>query len=62
MATVCENVVTITTPGDCVDILVTDYGIAVNPLKIPSEPVITLTLKFVSISSADNTTKSNLFT
>ena len=33
MATVCENVVTITTPGDCVDILVTDYGIAVNPLR-----------------------------
>ena len=33
MATVCENVVTITTPGDCVDILVTDYGTAVNPLR-----------------------------
>lgn len=33
MATVCEDVVTITTPGDCVDVLVTDYGIAVNPLR-----------------------------
>lgn len=33
MATVCEKVVTITTPGDCVDVLVTDYGIAVNPLR-----------------------------
>ena len=33
MATVCENVVTITTPGDCVAIVVTDYGIAVNPLR-----------------------------
>ena len=33
MTTVCENVVTITTPGDCVDILVTDYGTAVNPLR-----------------------------
>lgn len=33
MATVCENVVTVTTPGDCVDVLVTDYGIAVNPLR-----------------------------
>lgn len=33
MATVCEHVVTVTTSGDCVDVLVTDYGIAVNPLR-----------------------------
>lgn len=33
MATVCEDVVTVTTPGDCVDVLVTDYGVAVNPLR-----------------------------
>ncbi|MBR4193086.1 MAG: citrate lyase subunit alpha, partial [Oscillospiraceae bacterium] len=33
MATVCEHVVTVTTPGDCVDVLVTDFGIAVNPLR-----------------------------
>ena len=33
MATVCEHVVTVTTPGDCVDVLVTDYGVAVNPLR-----------------------------
>ena len=33
MATVCEHVVTVTTPGDCVDVLVTDYGIAVNPAR-----------------------------
>ena len=33
MATVCENVVTVTTPGECVDVLVTDYGIAVNPKR-----------------------------
>lgn len=33
MATVCEQVVTVTTPGDCVDVVVTDYGIAVNPLR-----------------------------
>lgn len=33
MATVCEEVVTVTTPGDCVDVLVTDYGISVNPLR-----------------------------
>lgn len=33
MATVCEKVVTVTTPGDSVDVLVTDYGIAVNPLR-----------------------------
>lgn len=33
MATVCEHVVTVTTPGECVDVLVTDYGIAVNPRR-----------------------------
>lgn len=33
MATVCKHVVTVTTPGDCVDVLVTDYGIAVNPKR-----------------------------
>ena len=33
MATVCKQVVTVTTPGDCVDVVVTDYGIAVNPLR-----------------------------
>ena len=33
MATVCKKVVTVTTPGDCVDVLVTDYGIAVNPVR-----------------------------
>ena len=33
MATVCTDVVTVTTPGDCVDVLVTDYGIAVNPAR-----------------------------
>ena len=33
MATVCKKVVTVTTPGDCVDVVVTDYGIAVNPMR-----------------------------
>lgn len=33
MATVCEKVVTVTTPGDSVDVLVTDYGTAVNPAR-----------------------------
>ncbi len=33
MATVCERVVTVTTPGECIDVLVTDYGIAVNPRR-----------------------------
>ena len=33
MATICERVVTVTTPGECVDVLVTDYGIAVNPRR-----------------------------
>jgi citrate lyase subunit alpha/citrate CoA-transferase len=31
--TVCERVVTVTTPGECVDLLVTDYGTAVNPRR-----------------------------
>lgn len=33
MATICDRVVTVTTPGESVDIVVTDYGIAVNPLR-----------------------------
>lgn len=33
MPTVCEKVVTVTTPGENVDVLVTDYGIAVNPKR-----------------------------
>ena len=33
MATICESVVTVTTPGECVDVVVTYYGIAVNPLR-----------------------------
>ncbi|MCL1992186.1 MAG: citrate lyase subunit alpha [Spirochaetes bacterium] len=31
--TVCESVTTVTTPGECIDVLVTDYGIAVNPKR-----------------------------
>lgn len=33
MATICEQVVTVTTPGETVDVVVTDYGIAVNPAR-----------------------------
>ena len=33
MATICEHVVTVTTPGECVDVVVTDHGIAVNPSR-----------------------------
>jgi len=33
MPTVCESVVTVTTPGESIDVLVTDYGIAVNPAR-----------------------------
>lgn len=33
MAIVCDRVVTVTTPGEDVDVLVTDYGIAVNPRR-----------------------------
>jgi citrate lyase subunit alpha/citrate CoA-transferase len=31
--TVCERVVTVTTPGESIDVLVTEYGIAVNPRR-----------------------------
>ncbi|NLJ64171.1 MAG: citrate lyase subunit alpha [Christensenellaceae bacterium] len=31
--TVCDRVVTVTTAGDSIDVLVTDHGIAVNPLR-----------------------------
>jgi citrate lyase subunit alpha/citrate CoA-transferase len=31
--TVCKQVVTVTTPGEDVDIVVTDYGIAINPRR-----------------------------
>jgi len=31
--TVCDDVVTVVTPGESVDILVTDYGVAVNPRR-----------------------------
>ena len=33
MPTICENVVTVTTPGETIDVVVTDYGIAVNPRR-----------------------------
>lgn len=33
MPTICERVVTVTTPGDSVDVVVTDYGVAVNPKR-----------------------------
>ena len=31
--TICDKVVTVTTPGDSVDVVVTDYGVAVNPKR-----------------------------
>jgi len=31
--TICDRVVTVTTAGDAIDVLVTDYGIAVNPMR-----------------------------
>ena len=30
---ICTDVTTVTTPGETVDVIVTDYGIAVNPLR-----------------------------
>lgn len=31
--TVCDRVLTVTTPGEAVDVVVTDYGIAINPRR-----------------------------
>lgn len=31
--TICKDVLTVTTPGEDIDIVVTDYGIAINPLR-----------------------------
>jgi citrate lyase subunit alpha/citrate CoA-transferase len=31
--TVCDRVVTVVTPGEDIDIVVTDYGIAINPRR-----------------------------
>ena len=31
--TVCDKVLTVTTPGEAVDVVVTDYGIAINPRR-----------------------------
>ena len=33
MPTVCERVVTVSTPGESIDVLITDYGTAVNPAR-----------------------------
>ena len=30
---ICTNVTTVTTPGESVDVVVTDYGVAVNPAR-----------------------------
>ena len=30
---ICTNVTTVTTPGDSVDVVITDYGIAINPKR-----------------------------
>lgn len=55
MATVCDHVVTVTTPGDCVDVLVTDYGIAVNPLRPDLEECLDkVGIKHVSIEDLKN--------
>lgn len=31
--TICDRVLTVTTPGEAVDVVVTDYGIAINPRR-----------------------------
>lgn len=31
--TICDKVLTVTTPGEAVDVVVTDYGIAINPRR-----------------------------
>ena len=30
---ICSNVTTVTTPGETVDVVITDYGIAINPRR-----------------------------
>ena len=30
---ICTNVTTVTTPGESVDVVVTDYGVAINPAR-----------------------------
>ena len=30
---ICTNVTTVTTPGETVDVVVTDYGVAINPRR-----------------------------
>ena len=30
---VCTQVTTVTTPGESIDVVITDYGIAINPLR-----------------------------
>lgn len=30
---ICTNVTTVTTPGETVDVVITDYGIAINPRR-----------------------------
>lgn len=31
--TICDRVITVTTPGEAIDVVVTDYGIAINPRR-----------------------------
>lgn len=52
MATVCDRVVTVTTPGESVDVLVTDYGIAVNPRR--TDLIEQLTAAGVALVSIDS--------
>ena len=33
MPIICDHVISVTTPGECVDVVVTDHGIAVNPAR-----------------------------
>ena len=35
---ICTNVTTVTTPGETVDVVITDYGIAINPAQTGSDP------------------------
>lgn len=51
--TICDRVVTVTTPGENVDVVVTDYGIAVNPrrpdlaLSLSRAGIRTVTIEFL---------------
>ena len=50
---ICTNVATVTTPGESVDVVITDYGIAINPEKAGPHRVHEGMLIFRSVRSRE---------